>query len=112
MVRAVVQSDLVFSEEQVEKITAHFSITDDTCREVPDDQPALFKLESDEGVPFPLFNKRPLTQFQADRAVDYIRACVTQYPFNIRWSFALPMWQRFSETWDSTGDIEKSLKDI
>ncbi len=109
MVKAVSQSDSIFSREEVAKITRHFSIEDDTCREKPEDLPRLYQLD---GLPYPFINSRPMPRALAWTAMDFIRELTKKYPFNIRYDMGQPMWERFTEAWDLTKDQSQSLKVI
>jgi hypothetical protein len=54
----------------------------------------------------------PPSQETAFKAIAYIRALTSKYPFQLRKVIALPLWDRFQEVWCDTGDEEKSLRSI
>jgi hypothetical protein len=61
---------------------------------------------------FPYSHSRDLPVEVASQAINYIDAIVKQYPFQLRYTMALPLWKRFTQEWCDTGDIEKSLRVI
>ena len=65
---------------------------------------------SNKAFPYP--HSRPLTNKLAQQALNYITAIVRRYPFQLRYSMAMPLWERFCETWCDTGDEKKSLLSI
>ncbi len=108
MVKAVHPSNSVFSDEQLAKIINHYDPQFyDRC--VDDPQSPEFSVD---GMLFPYTKKRTLLVWQAERAMRYIAECVKIYPFQLRRDLAYPMWMRFEETWDLTGDLNKAMREI
>ncbi len=107
MVKAVPHSNSVYSNEEIQKITHHVNGFSDRCMDDPDD-PEFSVI----GLIFPYTGTRELRVWQAERAMKYIEACVRKYPFNVRRDFAFPMWNRFVEAWDDTGDLSKAMRKI
>lgn len=58
---------------------------------------------------FPYDHERPLPVSSAQKAMNYIAAIVRVYPFQIRYSMAMPLWDRFCDAWCETGDEGRSL---
>jgi hypothetical protein len=58
---------------------------------------------------FPYDHGRPLPLASGQQAINYIAAITRKYPFQLRYSMAMPLWDRFCETWCDTGDEQKSL---
>jgi hypothetical protein len=58
---------------------------------------------------FPYEHGRPMPMALARKAINYITAIVKQYPFQLRYTMALPLWARFCEAWCDTGDEQKAL---
>lgn len=56
--------------------------------------------------------KRALPNDVAERAHNYVFAIVKQYPFQLRYAMALPLWSRFCQTWCETGDEPTALRAI
>lgn len=81
----------------------------DTLQEEPTKS---LKWTNVENVKFPYNHRRPLSQKNAQKALDYIAVLTKQYPFQIRWAMAVPLWKRFAEAWCETGDIKESLRVI
>jgi len=65
---------------------------------------------SNKAFPYP--HSRPLPVKTAQQALHYIAAIVRKYPFQLRYSMAMPLWDRFCEAWCDTGDEKKSLLSI
>lgn len=61
---------------------------------------------------FPYEHRRRLPAEVAQQAIEYIDVIVKDYPFQLRYTMALPLWKRFAQEWCDTGDVEKSLRVI
>jgi len=61
---------------------------------------------------FPWEHSRPINVDDVQKAVDYIKAIVSEYPFQLRHAMALPLWERFAEEFCNTGDVRKALNSI
>lgn len=55
---------------------------------------------------------RAISDTYVELAVEYIRACTVQYPFQMRAFLGEPMWMRFCEAWSATGDFLKAMRAI
>jgi len=65
-----------------------------------------------EKTRFPYEHSRPLPQHVAKEAIEYISVIAKQYPFQLRYTMVLPLWERFALEWCETGDLKKSLRVI
>lgn len=85
----------------------------DLCNEKPDDKDSysLEKVVYDY-PPKGLKAKRKLPPNMAEQAMAYIRVCVKKYPFQLRYTMGLPMWLRFCDVWNDTGDFRKAMRAI
>lgn len=90
------------------KILAKINKSQDTCVDTID-MHASYSLKA--GI-FPYTHGRPLPKKTANKAVKYIRAITSKYPFQLRMMLALPLWEKFAQEWCETGDELKSLKAI
>ena len=54
-------------------------------------------------------HSRPMPVSVATNALKYINAITAKYPFQIRFSMAKPLWQRFADAWCDTGDENYSM---
>lgn len=61
---------------------------------------------------FPYRHGRPLPMEIEQRAIDYISVLVKQFPFQLQFVMALPLWERFAQAWCETGDEQKAMRDI
>lgn len=61
---------------------------------------------------FPYEHPRPLPNKVAQKAIEYIDAIVKEYPFQLRFHMATPLWERFADEWCATGDEGKALRGI
>jgi len=61
---------------------------------------------------FDYTHSRPLPTKTAQKALDYIAAITKKYPFQIRYAMAQPHWERFTQEWCESGNVEKALKVI
>lgn len=61
---------------------------------------------------FPYAHPRPLPNGVAQEAIKYIKALVQPYPFQLRYTMALPLWDRFAQVWCDTGDAKRAMKEI
>lgn len=61
---------------------------------------------------FPYEHPRGLPSDIAQEAIKYIKAIVQPYPFQLRYTMALPLWDRFAQTWCETGDAKRAMKEI
>lgn len=68
-------------------------------------------VKADAGL-FDYSHSRPLPQRTAQKAIDYIATITKQYPFQIRFAMAQPLWERFAQEWCDTGDEKKALRVI
>ncbi len=108
MVKAVPHSNSVYSNEQLKKILDHY---DPKFMDVCIDSPNNPEFQVDLNT-FPYNFERDLMVREAEPAIRYIKICVERYPFNIRRDLAYPMWMRFTETWNATGDLRKAMRAI
>jgi hypothetical protein len=60
----------------------------------------------------PYEHRRRLPKDVARRAANYIACICEQYPFQLRYTMALPLWERFAEEWCESGEEEKALRAI
>lgn len=81
----------------------------DTLQDSP--KVALKWKSSDKGM-FPYTHSRQLPKEVAQKAIDYIAVLTEEYPFQIRYAMAVPLWKRFAQEWCDTGDEQKSLRVI
>lgn len=81
----------------------------DTLQETPD--VSMRWVVAEEGD-FDYSHSRPLPKETAQKAIDYIAVLTKQYPFQLRYTMAIPLWERFAETWCNTGDEEEALRVI
>lgn len=81
---------------------------DDICIEKVSDNKAY----SLDGFLFQYNHSRPLPKKTARKAMAYIRAISSKYPFQVRKTIASPLWERFAQEWCDSGDELKSLKAI
>jgi hypothetical protein len=58
---------------------------------------------------FPYEHTRKLDEYTAEKAHKYIRELTKNYPFQLRFAMALPLWERFAEEWCATGDEKRAL---
>lgn len=102
MGRTVFQLDSVASKQ---KILHNWDEEKDHCREgaAGNEGHTL-----DFGV-FSYDHSRPLTNEAARKAHDYIRVLVKNYPFQIRYAMALPLWDRFCREWCDSGSETRAL---
>lgn len=61
---------------------------------------------------FPYTHSRPLPHAVGQRALDYIAVLTKQYPFQIRYAMAIPLWKRFAQEWCDTGNEVASIAKI
>lgn len=61
---------------------------------------------------FPYQHNRKLPDAIAQRAIDYISVLVKNYPFQLQFVMALPLWERFAQSWCEYGDERRAMKDI
>lgn len=88
------------------KALQHWDDDKDTLQE----KPSTGWKASDGG--FEWEHSRPLPLETAQKAMQYIGVLTKQYPFQLRYVMALPLWHRFSQEWCETGDETKALKAI
>jgi len=81
----------------------------DTLQETPEKSSKWTKAEN---TMFDYDHRRPLPTITAQKAIDYINAIVKQYPFQIRYAMARPLWERFCDEWCTSGDEAKALRGI
>lgn len=81
----------------------------DTLQETPTTSMRWIKVDKGE---FEYTHSRPLPKDTAQKALDYIAAITAKYPFQIRYAMAIPLWERFAQTWCNTGDEQESLRVI
>ena len=81
----------------------------DTLQETPNTSMRWTKVEKGE---FEYSHSRPLPTETAQKAIDYIAAITSKYPFQIRFAMAKPLWERFATEWCNTGDEKESLRVI
>lgn len=104
------------TEEEVEKIIHNWSSSQDLWQgdeawvgENVDDAyvypPAIMEKK-------PGRNFRELPDHHAEQARRYIAVITRRYPLQVRVLLGLPMWLRFCETWNSTGDRRKAMRVI
>ena len=60
----------------------------------------------------PGYNYRDLPEHYAEEARRYIAVICERYPLQMRVLLGLPMWLRFCEAWNETGDRRKSMRVI
>ena len=81
----------------------------DTVQE--DLKPALKWSKATE-TKMPYEHRRPLPKATAQKALDYIAVLTAQYPVQMRYAMALPLWYRFAQEWCDTGSERESLRVI
>lgn len=92
-----------------QRIIERTSPEKDTLQETPEKS---LRWTSAKKPYFPYSHKRPLPRRQAQKAIDYINVITKDYPFQLRYAMALPLWERFSRTWCDSGDIQEALRGI
>lgn len=60
----------------------------------------------------PGHNARVLPESHAERARLYIASIVVRYPLQLQVLFGLPMWLRFCDVWNDTGDFRLAMRAI
>ena len=81
----------------------------DRCIEKPTKHMAWHSIKE---FMMPYTHNRPLPKRSAKRALDYIAAITKSYPFQLRYSMALPLWYRFCQAWCETGEEGVALNAI
>jgi hypothetical protein len=99
----------MYSTQVKERILSKTTEERDTLQESPDKSA---KWTNVENTMFDYNHKRPLPNVTAQHAIDYINVIVKQYPFQLRYAMAKPLWERFAEEWCSSGDETKALRVI
>jgi hypothetical protein len=94
------------SASTASKPLRNWSPEKDTLRENPGKH---LKWTDVSNTMMPYAHQRPLPAKTAEHALNYISAIVRKYPFQLRYSMAMPLWDRFCEEWCETGDERKSL---
>jgi hypothetical protein len=108
MVKAVPHSNLVYSNQEIQKILGHYDPKFmDVCIDDPMNPEFHVELET-----YPYKYERVLMVRDAEQAIRYINVIMKEYPFNIRRDLAYSMWMRFTEMWDDTGDMRKAMRAI
>ena len=92
-----------------EDILARSSPERDTLQETPDKSSRWTKVSE---TMFDYNHPRPLPNDTAQKAIDYINVIVKEFPFQIRYHMAVPLWERFSDAWCETGNESESLRAI
>ena len=106
----------MMTEEQVQQIIHRWSSGHDVWQgdtswmgENPDDAyvyPPAF-LTKKKGYDF-----RELPEQYAEDAKRYIAVICRAYPLQVRVLLGLPLWLRFCESWNATGDRKKAMRAI
>jgi hypothetical protein len=99
----------VLNQATKEKILSKWADGRDTYQ--PDNKPMAW-LDVSKGGYFPYEHKRTLLQPDAEQALKYIKAITAKYPMQLRYAMAVPLWNRFAQTWCETGDLKKALRGI
>ena len=60
----------------------------------------------------PGYNYRTLPDYHAEQARRYIAVLCERYPLQLRVLMSLPLWGRFCEMWNRTGDKGKAMRAI
>ena len=55
---------------------------------------------------------RALPDYDAEQARRYIAVICERYPLQVRVLLGLPMWLRFCDAWQNTGDRRKAMRVI
>lgn len=92
-----------------QKIIEKTSPDRDTLQDAPDKH-LKWTIVNNES--FQYRHKRPLPRKAAREAIKYINVLTRQYPFQLRYAMAIPLWERFSQEWCESGDLKKSLRGI
>ena len=82
--------------------------TQDVCNESVSESMGWTKVDKDT-LKFPYNHERALVVADAERAVRKIEEEVKVFPFQIRYSMALPLWNRFANMYCQSGDVELAL---
>jgi hypothetical protein len=92
-----------------EEILQRVDETKDRLQDLPEKS---LKWQDVERMLFPYAHPRPLPRDTAEKAINYIKAIVRDYPFQLQYTMALPYWERFSQVWCESGDEDKSMREI
>ncbi len=93
------------------KILSTWDTLKDSCTDNP--RRAMKWVDvSPDNQKLPYVHSRGLPLKVAGRATSYIAELTKGYPFQIRYTMAIPLWERFCSEWCETGDTEKSLMSI
>lgn len=90
-------------------ILANVDETKDRVQETP--EPSMAWGDASAGA-FPYAHPRSLPGQVAQEAIRYIKVIVQPYPFQLRYSMAVPLWERFAQKWCETGDARKAMMEI
>ena len=117
MGKAVSHLESPLSDEQVTTILSHWDDALDTC--VEPQQKFLMKWPCDPsecvdvfGESMVITKKRDLPKNIGDEAVKYINTIVRRYPFQLRQEMSRPMWHRFLDVWNDTGNRRLAMRAI
>ena len=82
----------------------------DKCVETPEKHMKWMNVKYVGGdSPVPYHHTRMLPHSTGKKALKYIEAITSEYPFQIRYAMMLPLWYRFTEAWCDSGDEKVSL---
>lgn len=95
----------VLGRAKKNKILKRYDESLDSCLDNPGDY-------SFDDYRFTYNHHRPLPKNVARKAIKYIIAIVSAYPFQVRKGVARPLWSNFCQEWCETGDESKSLRAI
>jgi hypothetical protein len=83
----------------------------DVCTESP--TPHLgWKVVNQSHLGFPYHHDRMLGVNHASAAIKVIDSKVKDFPFQIRYAMALPLWYRYADMYCATGDQDKAIGSI
>jgi hypothetical protein len=99
----------MYSTQVKERILSKTTVEKDTLQETPEKSAKWAKAENTK---FDYNHRRPLPTTVAQHAIDYISVIVKDYPFQLRYAMAIPLWERFAEEWCVSGDEAKALRGI
>ena len=102
------------SDEQLEHITRNWGTAEDTCHDYAVDYVPDFEWPCvpDKCGEFKLQKRRELPEELKSRATAYILTILKRYPFQLWPELSLPMFHRFLDVWNDTGDRRKAMRVI
>ena len=117
MARVALLHESGLSAADVERILAHWSTLEDTCRDEPIPLTLTWPCEPKEckdvfDHSMVVTKRRDLPDYIAAEAREYIAVLVARYPFQLRPEMARPMWHRFLDVWNDTSSRRLALRAI